>query len=116
MKLKDISNIRQSDPDFANLFNIYSNTDGQYVYNINRTLYFKGTDNMLPSIYNLYIIKFGDTWTKIAYDNFGSIEYWWLICKFNGIINPVDLPIEGEVIKIPTTDIAKKIIDSLKTQ
>lgn len=116
MKLQDINNIRKNEADFANLFNIYSLDNGQYFFNINRTLYFKGTDNMLPSVYNLYTIKYGDTWTKLSFDNYGTIEYWWLICKFNNIYNPVDLPTEGDIIKIPIADIAKKIVSSLKTQ
>ena len=37
----------------------------------------------------------------ISYNHYGSTDYWWVICMFNSIVNPlVDLYV-GKVLQIP---------------
>jgi hypothetical protein len=114
MKLYQIQDIRKNVYDFAHFFNIHENEDGTRVFNINRTLYIAGGDDMLPSIYNEYMVKYGDSWTNISFQQYGTIELWWIICKFNDIIDPTSLPIEGTILKIPTREVINIIIDSIK--
>jgi hypothetical protein len=114
MKLNNISDIRKNVYDFAHLFNIYENGDGTRVFNINRTLYVTGGDDMLPSIYSEYEVQYGDTWTNISFLKYGTIELWWIICKFNDVVDPTSLPIEGTILKIPTREVINIIIDSIK--
>ena len=114
MKQLDITDIRHNSYDFANLFNVYSGSDGKRFFNINRTLYVAGGDDMMPSIYNIYTVQYGDTWTNISYHYYGTIELWWIICKFNDIVNPVTLPMEGTKLKIPTKDVVESIVETMK--
>lgn len=114
MKLYEADGIRKNIYDFANLFNIYENPDGSRFFNINRTVYVVGEEDMLPSIYTEYTVQYGDTWTNISYEKFGTIELWWIICKFNQISDPTELPIEGTVIRIPTREVVTIITDSMK--
>jgi hypothetical protein len=114
MKQLDIPDIRHNSYDFANLFNVYTGSNGNYFFNINRTLYVTGGNDMMPSVYSLYMVQYGDTWTNISYTYYGTIELWWIICKFNDVYNPVSLPVEGTKIKIPTIDVVQSIIDNIK--
>ena len=114
MKQLQITNIRHNSYDFANLFKVYSGNDGNYFFNINKTLYVTGGQDMMPSVYNLYTVQYGDTWTNISYNYYGTIELWWIICKFNDILNPVLLPVEGSKIKIPTREVAETIVEAMK--
>ena len=114
MKQLEITDIRHNSYDFANLFKIYSGNDGNYFFNICKTIYIQGGDDMVPSMYSLYTVPYGDTWTNISYTFYGTIELWWLICKFNNIDNPITLPVEGTKLKIPTRDIAESIVENMK--
>lgn len=113
------SSLKPDPADLANLFNIYSKEqDGETVdyFNINRTVYFNGIDNPPPSFYIPYTVTANDTWTLISYKFYGTIEYWWLICKFNGVTNPSDFPVEGEVLKIPADILKKDVTKKIKTE
>ena len=37
----------------------------------------------------------------ISYKNYGTIQYWWIICLINGIFNPFEDIKVGDIIKIP---------------
>lgn len=100
--------------DLANFFNIFQNKDGNYYFNLNRTVQFNGLNNIAPSLYISYTIKNGDSWTGISYKHYGTIEYWWLICKFNEIYDPSELPKPGIVIKIPIDSIKDQISNQIK--
>jgi len=114
MKQLEIKNMRHNSYDFANLFNVYTKDGGGYHFNINKTMYVKGGQDMVSSIYNIYIVQYGDTWTNISYNFYNTIELWWMICKFNEIVNPVSLPVEGSKIKIPVREVVESIVDSMK--
>lgn len=38
---------------------------------------------------------------SIAYKNYQDSSWWWLICTYNGIINPIVDMVAGDVIRIP---------------
>lgn len=115
MKQFNISNFSYSNYDLANLFNVYQDEDSNYYFSINRTIYFVGTSSMIPSMYNTYTVQEGDTWTKISYITYGTIDLWWLVCKSNNIIDPTSHPESGTTIKLLTTQIANSVIESIKT-
>lgn len=95
-----------------NLFNVYldPNTD-TYFYNILNTISFD-TDNMSPSIYELYTIEAGDTYTYISFKKYNTINLWWLVCAFNNIQNPTRMPESGEVLRI----LRKEHVPSILTE
>ena len=37
----------------------------------------------------------------ISYKNYGTVDFWWIICLVNGIENPLDDLEEGQILKIP---------------
>lgn len=100
--------------DFANFFKCYQNTDGSWKMNINRTLVIMNKDYLRPAIYTYYEVKYGDSWTLISYNYYGTIELWWVICKFNGITDPTISPVEGEKLIIPNKSIVDSIVKQLK--
>lgn len=38
----------------------------------------------------------------IAFDYYGSADYWWIICMFNGILDPVEDLTPGRVLQLPS--------------
>lgn len=39
---------------------------------------------------------------------YGDTGLWWIICQYNGILNPIDELIEGKILLVPTFDRIKK--------
>ena len=79
-----------------------------YYYNTLDNKYICSTTAYLDdsTTYNFYTVKDGDTYDSIALEMYGNPTYYWLICSFNRIQNPFDLPERGSQIKIPVlTDI-----------
>ena len=99
--------------DFANLFNVINKGELSY-FNLCKNIYFDNIDSMSSeSVYN-YIILEDDSWTNISYKFYNTYKLWWLICKFNGIINPFNELTPGTVIKIPTKETVDAIMDVIK--
>lgn len=105
MKQNDITNLVQIDStNMANIFNVYADGNNGMTYSINRTINFVGHENMAPGTYLTYRVNQNDTWHLIAYKAYGDIKLWWLVCKANGITNPLKMPIPGSEIKILKKD------------
>ncbi len=117
MKQFDIRNSSILNPsalDMANLFNLYSPGDGEFYFNINRTVFIKGMDNPLAGVYNQYMVQEGDQWTTIAFKFYNTIELWWIICKFNQVYDATAIPTPGTIIKIPTENVVQTVVNGLK--
>jgi hypothetical protein len=85
----------------ANLFNIAVTPDNYNAFLINKSIFFKNTDNnMAASNFDLYEVRQYDTWTNISFKYYQTIELWWLICKTNEVINPFVMPDPGTLLKI----------------
>jgi len=74
-------------------------------YLLNKTIYFTNSGEISPELYHTYEIKNSDTWFSISYQTYGTIDGWWIICRFNNIRNPFDFPSSGEYIKLPTVSV-----------
>lgn len=101
MKQNNITDLPQLESSrYENIFNVYkdSSTD-VYYYNILTTVNFD-TANMSPSVYEMYTVEAGDSYTYISYKHYGTINLWWLVCSFNSIHNPTQLPTPGTSLKI----------------
>lgn len=113
MKTNDITNI-QYKIKFANLeniFNIYSEEDGQYFYNILKTVNIpKDID---ASYFEYYIVKTDDTWPTIAYKAYKNVVLWWLVCAANQIIDPTSIPTPGTTIKIIKSEYVTQILTEI---
>ena len=103
--------------DLANLFHVNYDADlgnNYLTYNINRTMMLQNIDTTPPNYFDLYQVKQNDTWLLISYNQYGTTLLWWLICKINGIINPIEDPEVGTELKILKTEFVSKIITGIK--
>lgn len=101
--------------DFANLFNVVKLGEKSY-FNICKTITFENVNDVPPSLYYLYTLNETDSWTGISYKFYETIRLWWLICKFNNIIDPFKELTTGKIIKVPSLDFAKQILRIIETQ
>lgn len=113
MKEFEITNFKTNQYYFSNFFNIYKEDSGEKFYNINRTLFFKGLEDISPSFYNEYTSQISDTWPGISFNFFGTIELDWLIMKINNITNPILDIEEGVKLKIPTKEFIQSILNQI---
>lgn len=60
----------------------------------------------------IYIVKSGDTLSKIARDHLGDAKRWPEIAKLNGIPNP-DLIHPGDELRLPSSGLLKRILGRL---
>lgn len=49
-----------------------------------------------------HVVKEGDTYDKLAVYYYNNPVYYWIICDYNRVQNPFDVPKVGTKIKIPT--------------
>lgn len=91
MLLKDVSDYEYKPPevDLSNFFHVteVENGDGSVstAYNLNDGVVVGGIETLPNSLKTAYLVKYGDNLKKISYKKYGTIDYWWLIAKINGI-------------------------------
>lgn len=51
--------------------------------------------------YVTHLVKRNDTWDSLALDYYNNPTYFWIICDYNGVLNPFVEPTEGEYVFIP---------------
>lgn len=83
-------------------------TDG--LYNKMSRFYTSGSENgYIIEDYRMLNLTYTETFVRGTEENnpellsqrvFGDARYWWLLCRFNGIMDPNNLPV-GLKIKIP---------------
>ncbi len=52
------------------------------------------------SAYEEYIIKEGDRWDRLARKFYGDVNLWWLLASYNKVVDPFNVLIPGNKIKI----------------
>ena len=97
---------------YENIFSMYKDEGEFYSYNITRAIRFP--DDLNDDLYYYHQIVGTDTWTKLSFDHYGTIQLWWLICSVNKILNPVLLPDSGTVIKILKPIYVSDVIEQVK--
>ena len=121
-KLNDINNIENQIPeeDFANLFNVYPTekiSNNSLVYSINKTLNLDDVPRpgeSMGAYFYEYTVLENESWTNIAYKNYGTIRLWWLICKLNGIKDPTVYPKSNSKIVLINPDNVFGLLNSIK--
>lgn len=113
MKRNDIDDIefKLNRKHYENIFNVYLDGDSNYYFNLLNKI--KIPKDINDFYYNVYSAKVGDTWTSIAFNEYGDVKLWWIICLANNIINPIDMPIQGKNYKLFKRDIVDKILKEL---
>lgn len=111
-EIKDVAVKKLSAQNLENLFYVFQKDNGQYYYNILKTVNFP--EDINPNLYTTYETKPKDTWPLIAYNFYKDVRLWWLICSSNNIINPVKQPAPGTILKILNVDSVRNILNTIK--
>jgi hypothetical protein len=115
MKQNDIEDVKYSlsPHQYENIFEVYEDSDIGYFYNLLKTVNFPM--DLDPTIYNIYVVRPGDTWTLIAWTVYNNISLWWSICALNNIQNPLNMPPPGTEIKTLKIVYLQKILSDMRS-
>ena len=66
--------------------------------------YLVGRDKWLDNstIYQSHTVRKGDTYDSLALYYYNNPTYYWIICSYNRVLDPFELPKEGTILKIPS--------------
>ena len=117
MKVKkrttDVNGFKVSKDDMAHMFGVYTNENTHY-YNLMKTFTIDNVDKISPLFYESYTWVDGDQWSLLSHKFYGTIELYYMILKFNNIVDPFEEIQPGTIIKIPTTTAIQSVISGLK--
>lgn len=109
MKQNQIKNLPNlTSEHYENIFNVYTNENGLYYYNLLQTVVFP--QNLPANLFKTYTIKPEDTWPLISYKTLKSPNLWWILMLANNITNPIKQPVSGTMILIPIPEIVKELL------
>jgi len=120
MKIIDLDEFMYKPPvvDMTNTFDIIEETNGDGTvderYNLNVGCSVVGIDDIPSEYIETYVIKSGDHLKSISYRKYGTIDFWWIIAKVNGIedvLNPFNV---GDEIKLLEKGIMGNIYSEIK--
>lgn len=117
--INDIALDTVSDESYENIFRLYQTEDSEnqinfYYYNLLNSVYLPG--NISPAYYYTITLKRATPWTVISYNEYKTINLWWLILLVNDIKNPVLFPEAGTVLKIIKQPFVKLILNDIRQQ
>ena len=116
-KYRYLTNRLLNNVELANLFNIHevpNSKEQKLQYNLNKTVSFKNSDKIVKDHVDVYVVVPGDTWQIIAKKVYNNMHLWWIICKFNNIIDPTSLPEVGIELQILTKSLVETITSTIK--
>jgi len=103
---------------YENIFRMYSteNTESSnfYYFNILNSVYFP--DNIPTGSYYTITLNKRLPWTAISYNEYRTIDLWWIIALANKIYNPVYYPAPGSTLRIIKPEYVKLIFDEITLQ
>lgn len=72
-------------------------------YNTLNNKYCSGTTSYLSdeTEYLLYTVELNDTYDSISLYHYNNPTYYWVICSFNRVADPLETPVPGSTLKIP---------------
>ena len=79
---------------YSNFPYYYNTEDEKYIYGTTAYL-----DDSTP--YTLYKVQKTDTWDSMALKFYNSPTFFWILCDFNRVQNPYEMPEVGTLIKVP---------------
>ena len=97
---------------YENIFNIYTDEDEQYYYNLLRTVNFP--EELDKSTYVEYVVTHNDTWPILAWRAYRNVKMWWVIVAANQIIDPTVLPIPGSKLKVIKPETVRSLLNFIK--
>jgi hypothetical protein len=100
---------------YENFFRMYLTEENQYYYNLQSfTLHF--LDELDTSTYYEIRLSKQLPWTAISYNEYRTIELWWLIILINKIQNPLEYPKPGTILKILFPQYVRTILTKLNNE
>jgi len=97
---------------YENIFKLYKTDYNQYYYNILNTIQLP--DDINPAIFYNITVSEKMPWTMISFNEYQTMDLWWLICLTNKIDNPLKLADIGKNLKIIRQEFLKFILDEIK--
>jgi len=111
----DINNLLNvSENCYENIFRMYTTNDNQYFYNLLNNVCLPV--DISPSYFYVVKISRKTAWTVISYNEYKTMNLWWLICIVNNIQNPIDYPVPGTQLKIIYPQYVKTILDEINSK
>ena len=95
--------------DFSRIFDVSQDGSGFNAFLVNRGMYINST-NIPPSMVTVHSVEPNDTYTKISYKYYDTIDLWWLVCKMNNVVNPFEQLQTGTLLKILNKQYVQKMI------
>lgn len=100
---------------YENFFNIYNDKKSDVrFYNMLRNINVFPADNSV--VEEDYVLQYGDNWATISYKVYNTIDLWWLVCAYNQIQNPIEMPDAGTVLKILKSEYVGVVLNELTKQ
>jgi len=109
---KDINSLPKiSENSYECIFKMYSTNKNQFYYNILNSIYLPS--DISPSYFYTVRVTRKTAWTGRSYNEYKTMNLWWLICLINKINNPIDYPAPGTQLKILYPQYVKSILDEI---
>jgi len=101
---------------YENIFRVYStensNESNFLFYNLLNIIYLPSELQTGP-YYTITVTRLMP-WTAISYNEYRTIDLWWLIVVANNISNPVQYPVPGTQLKIIRPEYVPNIINEIQ--
>lgn len=109
--IKTLPNVNEYQ--YENFFRMYLTENNQYYYNLQSfSVYF--LNELDPATYYEIQLRSRLPWTAISYNEYRTMNLWWLIVLVNKIENPLEFPEPGTKLKILNPEYVKIVINKLK--
>jgi len=100
---------------YENFMKMYLTEDNQYYYNLQSfSIYF--LDELDTSAYYEIQLNKQMPWTSISYNEYRTIDLWWLIVLINKIYNPLEFPKAGTKLKILFPQYVRTVLTKLNNE
>jgi len=100
---------------YENFMRMYLTEDNQYYYNLQSfSIYF--LDELDTSAYYEIQLNKQMPWTSISYNEYRTIDLWWLIVLINKIYNPLEFPKAGSKLKILFPQYVRTVLTKLNNE
>jgi hypothetical protein len=106
---KKMSNTR-----YERFLNVYKDSDDMLFYNLLRSIVVLPAED--SSVEDEYIVRPKDTWILISYKYYDDMNLWWLVCEYNQVKNPTELPKVGSKLKLLKPEFINSILTELNRQ
>ncbi len=112
MKITDINiNLDITPNNYENIFNIYTDENNFYYYNLLKKVDFPV--DLDPNVFDYYMTQPDDYYSIIAFKFYNDIRLFWVICSANQIDDPTSAPKVGTILKIIKPVLLKSILTTI---